>query len=209
MTGKTVQLVRSADGSPVDAELVTGLRPEDFVEIDQQWLPSRQRIHRNLREQGVPQSQWPQNGGWNWKRKAKLLPLLSVRGFGIRIEDEWQGAALINIDEYSSRSKSDVGKPIVYLDYLEVAPANWPKRISRREPEYLGCGSHLLRQVVFESVDEDYGGRIGLHSLDQSRTFYERHGMKLIEINAKKENLAYYEFTKEESDAFLAKGDSK
>lgn len=209
MTGKTIQLLKSDDGSNVDAELVTGLRAEDLIEIDQQWFPKRQRIHRELHQRGVPPDQWPQNGGWNWKRKSKKLQFLAIRGFGVRIGDDWQGAALIDVASYCSRSSKDPRKPIVYLDYLEVAPANWPEKISGKAPLYLGCGSQMLRQVVFESVDEGYSGRIGLHSLDQSRAFYERHGMSLIEIDAKKENLAYYEFTKEESESFLAKGDRK
>jgi hypothetical protein len=67
----------------------------------------------------------------------------------------------------------------------------------------------MLRQVVFESVEEDFHGRVGLHSLDQSRSFYERHGMTFIEIDATKENLAYFEFTKETAAAFLRSGDKK
>jgi hypothetical protein len=43
-----------ADRVVLDAELVTGLRPEDLIDIDRQWLPLRQRVVRRLRDAGVP-----------------------------------------------------------------------------------------------------------------------------------------------------------
>lgn len=207
MNTQTIQIVRYADKEIVDAELVTGLRPGDLAEVDRHWLPTRQRIHRWLRDRSVPQSQWPQNGGWDWKRKSKALQLLAIRGFGIRVGDDWQAVAMINVAQYFSRLPNSSGKPLVYLDYLEVAPLNWPEKISGNLPMYGGCGSLLLRQAVLESNEEGYHGRVGLHSLDQSRSFYERHGMHLIEIDATKENLAYYEFTKEIAKQFLLRGE--
>lgn len=207
MTGIAIQIVRLSDQALIEAELVTGLRVADLAEIDQQWLPMRQRIHRWLRDQQVPRTQWPQNGGWDWTVKSKSLQLLAVRGFGIRVDDQWQAAAMINVAQFESRLPISIGKPLVYLDYVEVAPTNWPERISGNPPMYGGCGSLLLRQAVLESIDEGYHGRVGLHSLHQSRSFYDRHGMQLIEIDAKKENLAYYEFTKEIAKQFLLRGE--
>lgn len=206
MTAAVVSLVRTEDQTLVDAELVTGLRPAALQQIDQQWLPMRQRIHRSLKQRGVPRSRWPQNGGWDWTAKSRVLQLLAIRGLGLRIGDRWQGAALINVAQYHSRSPDSRGKPLVYLEFIEVAPHNWPSRISGTTPTYSGCGSQMLRQVVFESFDEDYAGRVGLHSLEQSRSFYEYHGMAFIETDAKKGNLAYYEFTRQAAAHFLSCG---
>lgn len=53
MTSKKIEIVRVADRVVLEAELVTGLRPEDLIDIDRQWLPLRQRVVRGLRDVGV------------------------------------------------------------------------------------------------------------------------------------------------------------
>jgi hypothetical protein len=207
LTSKKIQIVRVADRVVLDAELVTGLRPEDLIDIDRQWLPLRQRVVRGLRDAGVPQENWPESSGWNWVRKSAALKLMAIRGFGIRLEERWIGVSMINVAQFSAKLAPDQNKPLVYLEFIETAPDCWPEKIAGVAPKFAGCGAQMLRQVVFESVEEDFQGRVGLHSLDQSRSFYERHGMTFIEIDATKENLAYYEFTKETAAAFLRSGD--
>ena len=39
-----------ADRAILDAELVTGLRPDDLIQIDREWLPLRQRVVRALND---------------------------------------------------------------------------------------------------------------------------------------------------------------
>ena len=206
MTSKKIEIVRVADQAVLKAELVTGLRPEDLIDIDRQWLALRQRVVRRLNNAGVPPERWPESSGWNWVKKSAALKLMAIRGFGIRIDERWIGVSMINVAQFTARLAPDQQKPLVYLEFIETAPDCWPVKITGVEPEFGGCGVQMLRQVVFESLDEGFHGRVGLHSLDQSRSFYERHGMTFIEVDAKKENLAYYEFTKETAAAFLRVG---
>ena len=97
MTSKKIEIVRVADRVVLDAELVTGLRPEDLIDIDRQWLPLRQRVVRRLRDAGVPQENWPESSGWNWVRKSAALKLMAIRGFGIRLDERWIGVSMINV----------------------------------------------------------------------------------------------------------------
>ena len=209
MTSKKIEIVRVADKVILEAELVIGLRSEDLIEINRQWLPLRKRVFRSLRDAGVPQVNWPKNLGWDWDRKSGALGLMAIRGFGIRLDERWIGAAMINVAQYSAKLAPDRHKPLIYLEFIETAPDCWPEAISGVPPQFAGCGVQMLRHVVFESIDENFHGRVGLHSLDQSRGFYERHGMTFIDIDATKENLAYYEFTKEAAAAFIHRGDKK
>lgn len=55
MTSKKIEIVRVADKVILEAELVMGLRAEDLIEINRQWLPLRKRVFRSLRDAGVPQ----------------------------------------------------------------------------------------------------------------------------------------------------------
>ncbi len=209
MTSKKVEIVRVADRVVLEAELVTGLRPEDLIDIDRQWFPLRQRVVRELHNAGVPLERWPENSGWNWIKKSAALKLMAIRGFGIRLEERWIGVSMINVAQFSAKLPPDQRKPLVYLEFIETAPDCWPEKLTSVAPEFAGCGVQMLRQVVFESLDEGFHGRVGLHSLDQSRSFYERHGMSFVEVDTNKENLAYYEFTKETAAAFLRSGDKK
>lgn len=142
-------------------------------------------------------------------RKSAALKLMAIRGFGIRLEERWIGVSMIYVAQFSAKLAPDQNKPLVYLEFIETAPDCWPVKIAGVAPRFAGCGVQMLRQVVFESIDERFHGRVGLHSLDQSRRFYERHGMMFIEVDATKENLAYYEFTKETAATFVRCGDKK
>ena len=149
MTAKKIEIVRVADKTVLKAELVTGLRPDDLIDIDRQWFPLRQRVVRRLNDAGIPPEYWPESSGWNWVRKAAALKLMAIRGFGIRIDERWIGVSMINVAQFTARLAPDQRKPLVYLEFIETAPDCWPVKITGVAPEFAGCGVQMLRQVVF------------------------------------------------------------
>ena len=118
-----------ADRAILDAELVTGLRPDDLIQIDREWLPLRQRVVRALNDAGVSSERWPESSGWNWVKKSAALGLMAIRGFGIRIDERWIGVSMINVAQYTAKLAPDQRKPLVYLEFIETAPDCWPVKI--------------------------------------------------------------------------------
>lgn len=79
---------------------------------------------------------------------------------------------LVNTTNQVARQGSDRGKPLVYVDYLESAPWNL-KDFTPEPPRYGAVGVRLIEAAVRFSQAEGFAGRVGLHSLPQSESFYE------------------------------------
>ncbi len=126
--------------------------------------------------------------------------LLAFRGFSVVAQGITQGLAQVDLTK-SAREPSQAGKPLVYLDYVEVAPWNRPE--FGRPPRLRGVGSALITAAVALSEDEGFKGRIGLHSLPQADAFYSKIGMTDLGQDAAYQNLRYFEMTAERARAFL------
>jgi hypothetical protein len=111
---------------------------------------------------------------------------------------------MVVTDCYATRTLPDVGKPLVYVDYFQNAPWNNEELVDR--PRFGAVGSHLLDAAVKLSVDLEYGGRIGLHSLQRSEGFYRRLRMTPVEVEQQDRHargLWYFEFTRQQAEDFL------
>jgi hypothetical protein len=69
-----------------------------------------------------------------------------------------------------ARLDPDKGKPLVYVDFIETAP--WNAKEFTNSPLYKGVGVRLLQAAARLSIDENFAGRVGLHTLPQSAGFY-------------------------------------
>src|SRR5271156_3290416 len=105
------------------------------------------------------------------------------------------------IPPISGQSPSQAGKPLVYLDYLEVAPWNRPD--FGPVPRLRGVGSALITAAVALSDEEGFKGRLGLHSLPQADAFYRKIGMTDLGPDPAYQNLRYFEMTVEQARTFL------
>lgn len=102
------------------------------------------------------------------------------------------------------------GKPIAYVDYLETAPWNWTVPAIEQDGLFKGVGSVLFRQAVMKSNAEGFHGRVGLHSLPQSRGYYENAcGMSSLGPDPNKQNLLYFEYTAEQATNYLNLGGAR
>ena len=63
---------------------------------------------------------------------------------------------------------------LLYVEYLSTAP--WNRYAIKNKPKFRGIGTILLMQAVFESYNEGFHGRIGLHSLSRAEKFYKNFG---------------------------------
>lgn len=126
--------------------------------------------------------------------------MLAFRGFCVVAQGVTQGLAQVNLTR-STREAGQAGKPLVYVEYLEVAPWNRPELGAT--PRLRGLGSALLTAAVMLSEAEGFRGRIGLHSLPQADDFYRRCGMTDLGLDPAYQNLRYFEMTAEQARAFL------
>jgi GNAT superfamily N-acetyltransferase len=198
-----VYLLDAATGLSVEAELRDAIEDAQLVDWQTKWQPALIAVLQELARQGVPPGQWPQSWHWDWRQKtARVQGLLAFRGFCIVAQGVTQGLAQVDLTK-PARATIQAGKPLVYIDYLEVAPWNRPEL--GKAPRLRGVGSALLSAAVALSFDEGFRGRTGLHSLPQADDFYRRCGMTELGPDPAYQNLRYFEMTADQARAFLEK----
>lgn len=197
-----IYLREVASGAAVEAMLLDSISEAQLVDWEVYWRPAVVEKVRRLRRGNVPTREWPQSWHWNWPNKmADVTDLLAYRGFSVVCLKVTQGLMRVDLN-LSARIPTQRGKPIVYVEYLEVAPWNRPEFAT--PPQYRGVGKALLTAAVELSLEEGFKGRIGLHSLPQADRFYaERCGMTDLGRDAKYQNLKYFEMTAEQAAALL------
>jgi hypothetical protein len=194
VNSEMIQIIRRADEMAVEAQLLSNLEATDLLLIERQWESPRQIVHQRLLAAGVDRRRWPQSLHWNWKGKAPLLGQLAIGGYGIVHGSEWQAVCLVDCVSYSSRLPGHLGRPLVYLDFIETAPWNWTIPELGQFGVYGACGMILFDRVVQRSKEEGFRGRVGLHALPQAERFYEdRCGMVPLGKDASKQDLMYFE----------------
>ncbi|MGH7138251.1 MAG: hypothetical protein ACREHD_21065 [Pirellulales bacterium] len=168
--------------------------------------PVRDEAVAQMKRRGVPRHLFPQHAHWDWAAKADLLRLLATCAFAIECDGEWQGAMMTSTAGHFARLDPDRGKPGVYVKYIESAP--WNLAQLNPAPRYGAIGTRLIEAAVRLSVDENFRGRVGLHSLPNpdTQSFYERCGMVCLGVDPDVEHLPYYEMTRERATLFLTGG---
>ena len=104
-----------------------------------------------------------------------------------------------------SRHSETMGKPLIYIDYLETAPWNWRIPQLQQPGKLSGLGSLMVRAAILQSTEEGLQGRVGLHALPQAESFYAAVcGMTDLREDSTYQNLHYFEVTREQAIRFLA-----
>lgn len=191
----TLGIIETATSGEVQVELRGPLDVNDLIDIERVWHPARLDITSQLLAAKADPALWPQSWHWDWHGKVAELNLLATTVYGIWSADGPQAVMMLKSAPYEARLMPDTGKPIVYLSFLEVAPWNWTVTPIGQMPRYKGLGTQMLRAAVGFSRREEFKGRLGLHSLPQSVTFYERHGFENLGPDIIKEGLAYMEIS--------------
>jgi hypothetical protein len=137
-----------------------------------------------------------------------MLQLLAHSGFGIVCEKRWQGVMLTRSSALDvSRLPSDKGKPLLYIDFLEITPWNWPIVKLGRDGRSRSIGTTLFLRAVCQNDEKGFHVRIGLHALRQAAPFYEKAcGMTPVSRDAHKHGLLYFELPRKDAQKLLAEG---
>ncbi len=113
-----------------------------------------------------------------------------------------QGLMLVLTAGKHARIEPQRAKPLAYVHFLAAAPWNLGSIVD--EPTYSLVGSVLLATAIHLGLEEEFQGRIGLHSLPQSETWYrDACGMTDFGPDASVQNLRYFEMTPKQASEFL------
>lgn len=127
---------------------------------------------------------------WDWARKKRLsLSNDHYEAYAVEYEDLTQG--LLWIETQWHRSQWVIGQPLVYVEALASAP--WNRRSINPEPWLKGVGTVLLQFARKRSLDLGYQGRLGLHALPGSESFYETRNMLNFGYDPDRE-MIYFEY---------------
>jgi len=204
-----VFLLDVSSGQPIDAELLDGIAEQQLVHWEDEWMPVLRDAVERMKAAGIERTKWPQSRHWDWRQKAQGFDrALANPGFCVTCQGMTQGMMFLDL-LHKARIKSQTGKELVYIEYLENAP--WNRRhIAGDEARFAGVGSLLVRAAIELSREEGFKGRIGLHSLPQSNAWYA-NTCGMTDLGADPDyphQLRYFEMTPEQAEAFLAKGNT-
>jgi hypothetical protein len=198
-----IQLLDRRTRTWVNATLIDGVTAAEVEAAERDWQPYLQGQLARMQSEGIPRDRLPQHSHWDWHAKQQFAErYLAYRLFGIEYDSQMQGLMLAITAGATCRLDSQKGKPLVYVDYLASAPWNLPNITP--EPRFSLVGSVLLAAAVQLSIDEEFSGRIGLHSLPQADAWYANAcGMSDLGRDAAKQDLRYFEMTPEQAAEFL------
>ena len=193
-------------GVPASAELHDAITEQQLADWEDQWMPELYKAMQNLQNAGVNCRHWPQSRHWDWRSKvAALQGKLANPGFSIVCNGLTQGLMIVDTVRGRCRIQSQRGQHLVYVEFVENAPWNRAELLS--PPRYRGVGSILILAAITLSLDLEFLGRIGLHSLQQANDFYaDTCGMTDLGIDPHYEGLRYFEMTPKQAHEFVTKG---
>ena len=197
---RETRLLDRATDTVVEAVLVDGMSKDEVIRAHLDWQPVRVEALTHLLATG---QRFPEHWHWDWSRKAAKLDLAGAayHATGIEHGGQIQGMMMVSTIERRARIASQAGKPVLYVEYIESAP--WNLQALVENPRFSGVGVALLEAAIQFSAEEEFAGRIGLHSLPQSESFYGRYMQDLGIDQGHHERLRYFEMAAEEARNFL------
>ncbi|NPE09792.1 MAG: N-acetyltransferase [Asgard group archaeon] len=134
---------------------------------------------------------------WDWFKKSVCYTADGYEWFYIFADSKPQGACLIYHPKDSIIDSGD----IFYIEFLAVAPWNIDNPIAERE--FKRIGSLIIKCVLNFAVNTlKLKPGFSLHSLPQSKGFYEKLGMENYP-ERDKDGLAYFEISRAKSAELL------
>jgi hypothetical protein len=189
------------DGALVDGELVEGIDEPYARKVDSSWLTHMAAIEAQAASRGETFAR-PEHWHWQWGNKVKeLCHLISCPTFAIECEGKVQGMMTVVTDGYFCRLDEQRKAPLVYVWFVATAPWNLPAAGSGT---YRGIGYTFLSTAIQMSFDLEFKGRIGLHSLPQAESYYDKIGMICLGSDTEKQGMKYYEMTPGQAQAFIS-----
>lgn len=190
-------LTDASTGQLRQAELWDGIEERHIIEHETKWAESQSALLAQL-----PPGHHEESSHWKLRDKVdEIRGLIGSQTFAIECDGETQGIIFLDLNQ-GSWFGTTRGESIVYVDYLQVAP--WNRR-TLTSPRFVGVGTVLMSVAANFAIQMGFDGRVGLHSLPQSESFYRRCGMTEFWRDPEYQCLLYFEMPQSQSTNLLAK----
>ena len=191
------------------ASLFEGIDESNLLSFERDWkvaFAERLPVEASTAERLAANAQ---DAHWDWRRLAEIRgnPLL-YQMYAVECADRMQGIMLVKKGGRFSRHPDHPRADLIYIDRIATAPWNRPRFM--REPVYRGVGHLLFSTAVNLSIEEELGGRIGLHSLPGAEAFY-RTVMQMTDFGPDEDyyGMSYFELSSAQAKDFLNHEDGK
>jgi len=166
----TVDLLNRLTGQFEPAVVYQDIDEKNFEDFEQHWKPLINARLASISYSTEISAANIQDWHWDWRAKARSRTgQLASESFAIEAGGSTQGLMLVNSAAFARLQEQD-GLDVVYVDYLAAAP--WNRKGFTPTPLYKGVGRILLVTAISLSEDLGFHGRIALHSLPQSQSWY-------------------------------------
>ena len=187
-------------------EWATLYRPMDernVQDFEQRWRPLMEERLATVSSQTEVQAANLQDIHWRWREKHQSRAnRFDWDSFAVECDGVTQGLMFIRTFGFA-RIESQRDRDLIYIDLVSAAPWNRPG--FTETPKYKGVGPLLLGAAVSYSINEGMQGRLALHALPQSETWYQMQGMTdLGSDHAHPESLTYFEFAAKDAQDYVA-----
>lgn len=208
MTGRlvgTFDLLDRASRGFVEARLYSPADAANAADFEQRWRPDFDQRRAELKASGnltlqALRENNMEDSHWLWAEKVDFsTDRLDRRSFAIVAEDVTQGLMLVTTVGFA-REASQRGKPLVVVDFLATAP--WNRKGFSNSARFKGVGRIMMIAAISLSVQEEFNGRLGLHSLPQTEQWY-RDVVGMTDLGIDETNMRYFEMTEAQAKAFL------
>jgi hypothetical protein len=201
----TYDLLNRHTGEFEDAQVFTPIGDNNIVDFETLWRPAFQKRLARVRSREELAAANLQDHHWQWGEKAReRAGRLDCQSFAIECDGQTQGLMFVKTTAFA-RESSQKSQHLVYIDLLATAP--WNRHGFTDRPAYKGVGRLLLVAAISLSVAEEFKGRIALHSLPQSESWYrDICGMTDLGIDKAYNyppGLRYFEMTEAQAKAFI------
>lgn len=182
-----VELLNRTTGEFEPADVYQELDDKNIRDFEQLWKP--------LLADPAPDSHW------DWVRKARAAAsMMAYETYAVECDGITQGLMLVNMAVFA-RLGGQSGRDLVYVELLASAPWNRPDY--SEGAKYKGVGRVLISSAICLSIDQGFGGRVGLHALATSETWYrDELGFTDWGYDAVKE-MHYFEITDAQAQELL------
>lgn len=200
----TFELLNRQTGEYEPAELFDGIDEKNLQDFEREWRPMFVNQLPNDASTVQRVAADAEDANWDWRRIAETARNPLVFGmYAVECAGRTQGLMLVRKGGVFSRHPDHERADLIYIELLASAPWNRPGFSDK--PLYKGVGQLLLAAGVNLSLDEELGGRIGLHSLPDAETFYrDVIGMTDLGADTKHHGLQYFELSDAQAAKFLA-----
>jgi GNAT superfamily N-acetyltransferase len=200
---RTVALLNRGSKEFEEAQVYRELDQKNFDDFDQLWRPMLEARRAEFESWEAAAEGDAQDSHWHWAEKAvDASTSMADETYAVECAGETQGLMLVTSAAFA---KLDIhrGREIVYVELIATAP--WNRRgVVKEAMRYKGVGRVLIAEALNLSYHLEFSGRLGLHSLPQSESWY-RDVAKFTDLGFDDEKrMQYFEVTEAQAAAFLA-----